>query len=619
MRDKLLLGYFEFAILLFLPGLATLLLFNQVKESSLLSVLARSYGISLALNALGVFAGIVLARNPSVHFLLAAAGISLRTAPPVILVGSLGIVLLLGARRYWSQLVAIKSLKISKAQVAALLFGIISASLILSQFVKYPVFPKSFSVDFIQHVILLKDILYSHSDPLAGIFYYGVHYNLALGSSLVGGDTFVQIQYLMGILVAPSSLVVYEATRRIYMNERFALLGQFLFIATGFLWYVPLYNTGLYPNLFAILVSLAFLTELRNAIDGQGIGRLITLALVTLGLYLSHYFSGIFIIAAVLSLLLLGGVKILGWKPLVAPVVITLAPLLFLLFRPDLLNAAQQIYTQPGPSGFFTFSTPLADIFSFNSFLRYSIAVIFNYGSLVILFGLPLAIFYAWRHRTDSWPIFILPLWFALMWILAPTGEVAWRFAFEGLAPLILLIPGTFSVAPRVARWILRINPGRERKERKFRKRGYSALDIITVIILLLVTFGGSWTSIMMGDLTSNVGSYSRAQTDLYDSMYWFAQNTPPRSSLLSVTDWRIAFLEPITGRAGQLLFLAPGPETVAYAKSNNYDYVLVTYLIPAKVPPTLDLETYYGSFSQNQSLKIVYNNGNDIIYQVLK
>ena len=138
-------------------------------------------------------------------------------------------------------------------------------------------------------------------------------------------------------------------------------------------------------------------------------------------------------------------------------------------------------------------------------------------------------------------------------------------------------------------------------------------------MIMILMVFIGSWTTIMVEDLASNTSSYSAAQSNLYDSMTWFAQHTPRSSKLLSVTDWRIAFLIPITGRPAQLLFLAPGPDAVTYAKNNNYDYILVTYFIPATVSPTIDLPGYYDSFNENQSLTVVYQNANDIIYQVLK
>jgi hypothetical protein len=615
----LLFGYLEFALLLFLPGLATLLVFNQIRESSIVTALARSYGISLALNAIVVFAGLVLARSPVVRSPSAATGTPISDLPSIILAVSAVLILLLGAFRYRSELAMVKSIRISKERIVVLLLAVVSAALILSEFVKYPNFPKSYSVDFVQHVYLLRDVVSLQVGPAAGILYYGVHYNLALGYVLVGGDTVIQIQYLMGILAAPASLLVYEAGRRIYSSEKHAILAQLLFIATGFLWYVPLYDTGLYPNLFAIILSFAFIIELRNTVDGSSKGRFVVFAIVAIGLYLSHYFSPVLVIAALISLFVAVGLRHVNWRSLVIPLVVTLAPLGALVFRPELVRLAQAVYTQSGATGAFAYSTPLSDIFSFNPFLRYTVAIVFNYGSIVILFGLPFAIFHAWRQRSEAWPLVTLIIWFLLLWILSPSAELAWRFAFQGLAALLLLTPATFSVAPRFVKWILGIGPGGRRKQRRVREGDHSVSDMVIVAVMLLIVFVGSWTTFMVEDLASDSAPYSAAQSDLYDSMTWFAQNSPPQSSLLSVTDWRVAFLNPIAGRTGQLLLLAPGRDAANYARNKSYGYILVTYHIPAEVPPSLDLVAYFNSFNQTQSLRVVYQNQNDIIYQVLK
>lgn len=509
--------------------------------------------------------------------------------------------------------------RVTREQVVVLLLGITSAVLILSQFVKYPIFPKSFSIDFLQHYRITQDVAEFNAPSAAGLLYYGVHYNLALGYLLVGGDPFVQTQYLMGILVAPSSLLVYEVARLIYNRELLAILGQAIFVFTGFLWYVPLYNTGLYPNLYAILLSMAYLAELHRVLFGSGKGRFFVFAIVALSMYLSHYFTPIFLAAVSGSLLIGGATRIGEIRRIALPIAITLSPLLVFVLRPDFVGFALRILGETVTTGAFTFSTPLAEFFHFNPFTKYVIAEIYNNGSLVIFFGLPFALYHVWKQKNDMLLI-TLPIWLLLLWVLAPNGELAWRFSFVGLAPLILLSPATFIHVPRFVRWMVGNDQARRRKRRFSDKTGrFSKIEVMSVGAMVILVFAGSWTNVMLYDLSLDAGSYSEAQVDLYDSMLWFSRNTPPGNKLLTVSDWRIAFLESITGRVGQIIHFAPASDAISYAKSNGYNYLLVTYFIPAVVPPTVDLPTFYDSFAKNQNLKVVYRNAQDIIYEIVQ
>lgn len=580
---------------------------------------ARAYGISLALNSLVFFAATTQTLNVGLAPFVAATGIRLTSLPGLLLGVSLTILAILGVSRYRARSSALRAVRVPKQSMLVLLLGLVFAALVLSQFIKYPIFPKSYSVDFLQHFQIMLGVVHSEVTPASGLLYYGVHYNLAMGYLLVGGDPFVQIQYLMAILMAPSSLVVYEGARAIYKNGRLGITGQVLFIASGFLWYLPLYDTGLYPNVYAIVLSIAYMVELQNLLDGKGVGRFLPFLVLALGLYFSHYFAPIFIAAVAVGLILGAVLKFANWRTVIAAIGITLAPSSVLALRPDLLTLASNTLRGGNATGAFTFSTGLADAFAFNPFLRYAIAEIYNLGSLVILFAVPLSIYYMWTNRRDAWLSFVLPLWLLILWLLAPNAELAWRFSFQALAPLILLAPATFHQAPPVIRWLLGREDGKRRRRGGggFKESSFSTAG--TAIVLFLLVFGGSWTYIMLSDLSLDVSTYSGSQVDLYDSMIWFQNNTPKGSSLLSVTDWRIAFLHSVTGRSGQVIFLAPAADAIRYAKSNGYSYLLVTYFIPADVPAGTDLTTFFSSFTQDEHLMTVYQHGQDVIFQIVK
>jgi hypothetical protein len=457
-----------------------------------------------------------------------------------------------------------------------------------------------------------------------GPLYAGVHLNLAFGLALEGGTAFIQVPVLVALLAAPSSFIIYEVATKIYGGRREGLLAQLLYVVTGFVWFVPIYGTGLYPNLYGIILSLAYLSEVVRVYSDRSKGAFVAVILLSAGLYLAHYSVVLFIAAIDVVLLAMLVAKKLPGRLTFGIVLVNLLPSLGLVFRPNLLSVAYQVLGSTAYPGFFKYSTPVSDLLSFSPFLRYLTAEVYNYGGLLLMFAtLPLAFYYAWGKRKESPFLGAICIWFALIWVVSPQGELAWRFSNQALTPLVLLAPASFFLISRLL--TNRFSGSRAQRRQKERRTkelrqmpGGKTFEIAAVAVMTFVVFSGSWTYIMLTDVSTLVPDYPQASQELYNSMLWFKANTPAQSVLLSVTDWRATYLAQLTGHASKLLLFADEPSAVSYAKSNGIHYILLTYLVPTAVPTGFDPGSFYSAYQSSGDLKQVYNSTYDVIYEVI-
>lgn len=598
------LGYAAFLALMFLPGLAVLFLF-RLASGGIPSILSRSYGLSLVLNSFIGYAN-NFAGLPYLTLSL------LDLAVPLLVL----VLILLLRRRTWTFSETFHDVR---ADLPVLLIAFAFGAVLLSEFIKYPYFPKSYSIDFIQHTRLVEQLFAGGSQNLIWtIFYGGVHINLAMGLSLEGGNALVQLPYLMALLAAPSSVLAYEVGFRLYRSREMGLLVQALYLVTGFVWYVPLYDSGLYPNLYGEILSLAYIVVLLDFSESKEWKSYLVLFAMGAGLYLSHFSSALFIGTVDLYMVIALLLKRQSLKFASAVIASNLAPLALLLVRPDLLSLASQLLSSTAVIGAFPFSTPLADALSFDPFMHYLVAEIYGYtGVILLVFALPLSFYFVWLKRKTSQALLLIPIWVVVVWALSPSGEISWRYSNVALAPLVVLAPGSFSVMAGALNRVLAERRRQKSRKGRIRPRSSPRSAVAVTLALLIILFAGSWSNVMFTDLTTNTGDYAAAQSDLYHSMLWFNQSTPSGSTLLSVTDWRIEFMQQLTGRYGSLLLFANSTQAFSYAKANRFGYILVTYLIPSNVLAGFDAVSYYNSFSGDSNLKEVYSNPTDVIYQV--
>jgi hypothetical protein len=173
------------------------------------------------------------------------------------------------------------------------LFAVMAAlAVMVTLFVqKYPIFPEYNSPDFGNHVqtaqLLVSGALTSIP---GGILYYGVHFQLASALLLVGGDPLVTVQRTMSILVVLSPLLVYLAASRVFSSAGAGLVAAAVYAFSGTVWFVSVFNVGLYANFFGILASLFLLVAVVD-ISGniRSLPGWLVFVLAVAAAYFSHY------------------------------------------------------------------------------------------------------------------------------------------------------------------------------------------------------------------------------------------------------------------------------------------------------------------------------------------
>jgi len=148
------------------------------------------------------------------------------------------------------------------------------ALMIVFYFQKYPIFPEYQGPDYGNHTLtalqLVSGLLVSIP---AGILYYGVHFQLASALIVVGGDPLVTARITMGLLVVLSPLLVNLATSRIFSSPGAGLVAAAAYVFSGTIWFVSVFDSGLYANFFGILISLFVLVVFVDLCRNIGSSR----------------------------------------------------------------------------------------------------------------------------------------------------------------------------------------------------------------------------------------------------------------------------------------------------------------------------------------------------------
>lgn len=605
-----LLGYFLFALLLFLPGATILELFHISRERSLIENLALAFGASMGINV-AVY---------ECYFVVASY---LQPVPameawvPYAILGASALALSFSSSR--SRPAILK--RPDRYETICLVSVAFLAGFLFLLFQKYPIFPEFDSADFFIHLQYVSNVLsFTTVTPLSTVLYYGVHFNLAFAYLLNGGDILVVTRVGMAILVLLSPLLVYAATEDLFESKRAALISTLVYVGAGYIWFASVFDAGLYANFYGIIASLSLIVAFKHFLNtDERPGGWLVLLLAVVNAYFSHY-STLALAIPLLALPFLFRIKekamlrrvSLGVSTFLVPGIVGV--LAFPQFALSVLSVSYSL----GPGGI-TLGTPLSDLLGSVPQVQYIVAIVNQDVAAVLTLSLAVAgsVFALRRNSFASVPV----IWALAMIAATPPNGNAWRFGYMTLVPLTLLASlGLDKLISSLdtSGLLSSGSPKRRRRAGAALPRRTKSTAVVIALFFLLLVVWGSWTATSIRDVTSDVRVYSSAQVDLYNSMVWFAQNTPPQSTLLSVTDWRINCLEPLTGRSGSLLMYANATQALSYAKANGFGYVLVTYLIPENVPAGFDAVSYYNSFSTSASLKEVYSNPTDIIYQVV-
>jgi hypothetical protein len=599
----LLLGYVEFMALLFLPGMAFMEIFELGGEFSFAERLGLAFGLSMAVDVLvlvartsGINIGgkLMVGIGPeTLEIMLAASLVAL--AAPILL-----------RRRF--------TLWVKPERLDLYVLGLVLAQalLVVAHFYKYPIFPQFSSVDFSQHVMITGALQSGETTVFpGGILYYGVH--LLMGSlvALSGDIVLVATQYAMAILAALSPLLVFVSVASLTSSKRAGLVGSLLYVATGFIWFGSVFDSGLYANFYGILSILllfavvpAVLKQPRNP------GLWLALILAVGSGYFSHY-SYVTVIPALVALPI--AVFVIKRKvsiPAIAVAAVLVVPgVIAAALRPDLVTLLIQFVTAPG-GGNVPVDTTISKYLAGWPVLRYIVVeVADDLGAIVTIALAALGVYVAVRLKNPA--VWMVVVWLVAILAVAPFTETAWRFSYMALVPLLILaaLGFDFLIPETVDRRLRQRNKvvGR-REERRWR------LGVLGVVFLML--FVDSWSWQLVGDAATDGGISNQTQHGILEAMEWMDANTPADSQVASITNSNFNYYLLVYGRESGYAPLATPVDIISASNGTTAPtyVVLTTYGTVALPNATSDPFNIYPS---DTSFQLVYNQSGVVVFQL--
>src|ERR1700730_258965 len=194
-------GYVLYLLEIFLPGIG----FGELlriwkKEDSLIERLGIYFGLGLAINTI-----VLTIRTSKIAGL---SGIDSYTIYGIIVLGLAALAISIVRR---------KTFQLPRPARADLIVGILVAIQVLMvvlYFAKYPIFPEYQSQDYSVHIQIAQALISGAYPSIpGGILYYGIHYQLASGILLIGGEPLITVRYIMAILVVLSQFLFYAAAK----------------------------------------------------------------------------------------------------------------------------------------------------------------------------------------------------------------------------------------------------------------------------------------------------------------------------------------------------------------------------------------------------------------------
>jgi hypothetical protein len=596
------LGYLVYLAFIFLPGvgLGELLGVWVGEETGLVKRIAYAFGLGIAVDTVVL---VVRTSGASV------AGFTLRGLDPA----TLYFIMLLGVAALGISVLRRRKflfpLKPAPPDIALVTVMAVLAIMVTLFFQKYPIFPEYLSEDYGTHVQIAQGLISGASTSIpGGILYYGVHFQLASSLLLVGGDPLITVQRTMGLLVVLSPLLVYLAASRIFSSLSAGLVAAAVYAFSGTVWFVSVFNAGLYANFFGILASLFLLVAVVDIFGNvRSLQTWVVFVLALAAAYFSHY-------TTVTLLLALFGVPLvqLIWtradlKRFLIPLAVAVAPGgLVIIASPGLVSRVLTLAVAGG--GSLSGSTALSSALAPIPPLGYLALEVYSDVAFVFLFVF--AAVYVYRGaRMRKAPLFIPLFWFIAILVASPQNLSSWRFAFESTVPLLLMASyGIFSLLPR-----LKIQKNRRGDSNATQQ--YAKVFVVLLILLVPVVIG-SWGTTMVSDSLTGTQVNAGSQQDVYTSLQWMRNNTPTSSSYLSVTDWRFTYSSLLFGRTTAYYYLAAQDQAIAYARQIGAGYIIVTNVVTLSLP-AVPQDFPWNTFQPSQNLTLVYSNSDVKIFQL--
>ena len=605
-------GYLVYLLFIFLPGIGFGELLNLWRGESLVERLALAFALGLSVDA------VVLLIKTSGLFELVGIGVS--TIYFVIALGLVALIISAALKRKITFLV-------KPAPIDFTLFAImiLQGLMLLVYFQKYPIFPEYFTQDPTVHVGYVLGLISGSTTSIpSGLLYFGVHYQLAAGVLLVGGEPLVVIQRIMAILVTISPLLFFLASKKILGSERAGLIVTILYSFSGMVWFAGVFDSGLYPNFYGILAALFLIVAIINVVKTKSLLPWVVFAIALVNAYMSHYsfltLLPSLILLPVFRLIKIRSVADSSFRRYLIAAIVTIAPAgIPLILYPNLASRILSLATSGG--GVQAASTFLSNTFSSFPVLSYLAVEMENDVALIV--SLILLVFFVYRTLVLKDVLLSIPIvWLLALVIVAPFNISAWRFSYEALVPLTLTSGyALYSILPYSMRESRKSSQKTVMGKRIKSRGGQSQLVPLAIFVILLgAILVGSWGQIMLVDALTDTNTVAQTQNDVYQSIYWLKTNTPNGSQYLSVSDWRFTYSNLMIGRLTHYEYIFNVSSAIQIAKNTSSGYIIVTNFVTSNVP---NVSGFYpwNTFpsASNANLTLIFSNPDVRVYEIAR
>jgi hypothetical protein len=548
------------AAILLLPGFALVVATNNHRGRGLADVLGLSFGLSLVGLPLLLLLVYAVLRTISLAYL------------SLILAGSVGIILF--------RVKSLREVKIGKEDIMALLILALTAGIIGLFNSLSPIFPLSYSADFLLHLAMSDEFLQGRADLSSVSYPPGVHFLIGAGVLLVGLEPFVAMQRIMVVVATLAPLLIYSTVYGVLHHRGTALVAALLYLPAGMWWY-GLFISGLYSNFYGSLASLAVFLLLVEYVGKESRLRMGLLFIGGVALYLSHYTVVIFLVALWVMVPLAFFLARSRFRSLVKGLILLTVPgVIVAAIRPNVVSLILSIPGGSSAGGAITgaprtaLASFLGGVSPFLQFLYFLQSEAFLFLALTIIFVTPLLVF---KQRLSFW-VFFFYIWFFAIWATAPSTALAWRSAYYALLPLIFV----FAVGLK----IIDSAVGQMKIKRVVRRRDLDVLKPmapprllrnLVLLLLLGVIFAGSLLPLQLSDAFGNPEGFRPQNEGVYDAVQWIRENTLPNTSLIAVGDWRLSYVGQMTGRAVAFYVFIPPDKAASLATTGGHKFVIVS------------------------------------------
>ncbi|MDG7010653.1 MAG: glycosyltransferase family 39 protein [Nitrososphaerota archaeon] len=486
-------------------------------------------------------------------------------------------------------------------------------------FAKFPFFPY-FSQDFLVHTAEATGLIQGTQATVPNLLIYGAaDYQLGMALLAVGGLSLVTVRHTMDVLLVLSPFLVYAVARKLFSGSRAALFAAAIYALSGTLWSTMVLYTGLYANFVGVLLELLLVVAFLDLASGYRSASIwLSSGTIVVAGYLSHYtvlslFGGFLIFALAARLSRRPGSRgyLLASAAFLAP-----GALGAILFQSWLLQVLSSSYVYLGRPPLTTF---LSQLLGAVPAVAYIASDLGNDPGFVALFAL-LGVALYWAYRSRHLPTFLMAAWLVGLIAASPENGGAWRFAFEAIVPVILLAGyGLDSLlshppSPAHAKKMRLPAPGSANLRR---------VGMVAVCLLFLVPIAAQGQAAGTAN-SSTRGTQLEAQVQgaLFQAMAWLDQNTPPTSTVLSVTDPRFIFARVVIDRIASDYYSPTASGAIAYATLHGERYIVVTRhdvvtTNGTSVSDTNDTTLPWFTYPLQSGLTMVYNNTDVMIFEI--